>query len=329
VNAGVRERVEALVEGFAGCPVVVIGDVMLDQFLVGRVNRISPEAPVPIVQYDHEEHRAGGAANVADNVRALGGRAEIIGLVGADEAAERLVEALEARGIGRSSLVVDRSRRTTRKLRIVTDRHQQVARVDYETDEEAQGVVEQELIRQAEHWSGSAAVVVVSDYLKGTITRALMARLMAASARRGVPVLVDPKIPHIDYYAGATLVTPNHHEAEIATHRRIRSDEEAGRAARVFRERAGCASVLITRGEHGMCLFDGRDETHLPAVAREVADVTGAGDTVIATLALGLAAGGTLAEAASLANHAAGVVVGKFGAAAVSPSELLSAIAEL
>jgi D-beta-D-heptose 7-phosphate kinase/D-beta-D-heptose 1-phosphate adenosyltransferase len=137
---------------------------------------------------------------------------------------------------------------------------------------------------------------------------------------------VDPKIPHIDYYQGASLVTPNHHEAEIATHRRIRTNEEAGAAARIFQQRAGCEAVLITRGEHGMCLFDGKEETHLSAAAREVSDVTGAGDTVIATLALGLAAGGTTAEAARLANHAAGVVVGKFGAATVTKAELLEAL---
>jgi D-beta-D-heptose 7-phosphate kinase/D-beta-D-heptose 1-phosphate adenosyltransferase len=139
-------------------------------------------------------------------------------------------------------------------------------------------------------------------------------------------VLIDPKIPHIEYYRGATVITPNHHEAEIATHMRVRTDEDAARAARVFRERAACEYVLITRGERGMCLLDREEAVHFPSAAREVADVTGAGDTVIATLALAVAAGASLPEAAALANHAAGIVVGRFGAATVSPRELIDAV---
>jgi len=153
-----------------------------------------------------------------------------------------------------------------------------------------------------------------------------MTRVVTAAKAHGIPVLVDPKIPHIDYYEGATLVTPNHHEAEVATHRRIRNDGDAGEAARVFQQRARSENVLITRGEHGMCLLDGSNLTHLPAVAREVSDVTGAGDTVIAALALSIAAGATLVEAATLANHAAGVVVGRFGAATLTQGELLQAL---
>ncbi|MFB3854979.1 MAG: D-glycero-beta-D-manno-heptose-7-phosphate kinase [Vicinamibacterales bacterium] len=318
-------RVQALVAEFDHRHIVIVGDVMLDEFLVGRVERISPEAPVPVVLYEGEEQRVGGAANVAHNVTSLGGRPTLVGLVGDDEAGARLVAALGEKGIDGRGLVVDPGRRTTRKLRIVTSRNQQVARIDYEDDREADGGIEDEVVRRAEGLVEGASVIVVSDYLKGAITRNLMARVVAAAGARGVPVLVDPKIPHIDYYGGATLVTPNHHEAEVATHLRIRTETEAGEAARVFQQRARCENVLITRGEHGMCLFDGTRHTHLPAVAREVSDVTGAGDTVIATLALSLAAGATLCEAATLANHAAGVVVGKFGAATVTKSELLEA----
>ena len=171
-----------------------------------------------------------------------------------------------------------------------------------------------------------AGAIVVSDYLKGCVTRRLVGELVVLAKQQSIPLLVDPKIPHIDYYRGASLVTPNHHEAEVATHTRIRTDEEAAIAARRFRERAGCEGVLITRGEHGMWLLDGNVDGALPATAREVADVTGAGDTVIATLALALAAGATLAEAARLANHAAGLVVAKFGPATVSVEELLDAV---
>lgn len=315
-----------VVRSFTGLPIVIVGDVMLDQFVVGRVNRISPEAPVPVVEYEHDEYRAGGAANVASNIRTLGGTVELVGVVGRDQAGERLAQELEARGIGSSSLVCDGDRRTTTKLRIVTNRNQQVARIDYETDDEVTGNAESAVISQIARAAGRACVIVVSDYLKGTISQGVMTAVVRVAAEHGIPVLVDPKIPHIDYYHGTTLVTPNHHEAEVATHTRIRTHEDAARAARVFRERAGCQSVLITRGEQGMCLLDRDEEAHFPAVAREVADVTGAGDTVIATLALTLGAGAPIAQAAWLANHAAGVVVAKFGPATVTPEELIAAM---
>lgn len=321
-----RGRARALADGFPAAMVLVVGDVMLDQFLIGRVSRISPEAPVPIVHFDHEENRIGGAANVANNVVALGARAEIVGLVGADAEADVLRQALAARGVGATGLVADAARPTTRKVRVVTDRHQQVARVDYERDHEAAEPVESQLMARASALAATAGAIVVSDYLKGAITDRLVAELGKMARARGVPLLVDPKIPHIGYYGGATLVTPNHLEAEIATHMRIRTDEDARSAARAFRERAECDGVLITRGEHGMWLLHPTSEGALPATAREVADVTGAGDTVIATLALALAAGATPAEAATLANHAAGIVVGKFGPATVSVEELLAVV---
>jgi D-beta-D-heptose 7-phosphate kinase/D-beta-D-heptose 1-phosphate adenosyltransferase len=321
------DRARLIVDRFASASVLVVGDVMLDQFLVGRVERISPEAPVPIVAFDHEESRVGGAANVASNVAALGGTVHLVGLVGADAAADALRTGLEAHGIAADGLLTDHERRTTTKMRVVTSRNQQVARVDYETDTEAHGHVETALIERAAALAATVQAIVVSDYLKGTVTRTLMTRLAALAAARGVPLLVDPKIPHLGYYAGAALVTPNHHEAEVATHLRIRSEADAQVAARAFRDRARAAGVLITRGEHGMWLLDGSFEGHLPATAREVADVTGAGDTVIAALGLALAAGATSAEAARIANYAAGIVVGKFGPATVSPRELLQALA--
>ncbi len=172
----------------------------------------------------------------------------------------------------------------------------------------------------------NAGVVVVSDYMKGTITRRIVERIVAASTRRNVAVLVDPKIPHLDYYAGAGIVTPNHYEAETATHRRIRTDEDARGAAREFRDRAKCGAVVLTRGESGMCVVGRDEEGALAATAREVADVTGAGDTVIGTLALAVASGATLLEAAVLANAAAGVTVGKFGPATLTQTELIEAV---
>jgi len=204
----------------------------------------------------------------------------------------------------------------------VTTRNQQVARIDYESDREVSGAVEAKVVDQVEQIVPGVGAVLLSDYLKGVISRAVAAAAIAAANRAGIPVLIDPKVPHVDYYRGATIVTPNHHEAEAVAHMRIRSDDEARDAARKFRERAGCGNVLITRGEHGMWLHTPDGDTALDAEAREVADVTGAGDTVIGTIALGLAAGGSLPEAARLANRAAGIVVGKFGPATVTVEEL-------
>jgi rfaE bifunctional protein kinase chain/domain len=319
-----RARAQAIIQRMAESRVIVVGDVMLDQFIFGHVGRISPEAPVPVVTYNHEQHRAGGAANVALNARGLGAKVELVGVVGEDEAAGKLKELLRAAEVVPRGLVTDLERRTTTKVRIVTTRNQQVARVDYENDNEVGRAIEDAVANVISARSDGAGAIVVSDYLKGVVTRRLMAHVIATGQRRAVPVLVDPKIPHLEYYAGASLVTPNNHEAETATHVRIRSDEDARNAARVFRERARCEGVLITRGEHGMWLAHELAEGHLPAAAREVSDVTGAGDTVVATLALALASGATWAEAAQVANEAAGIVVGKFGPATVSAEELVA-----
>jgi D-beta-D-heptose 7-phosphate kinase/D-beta-D-heptose 1-phosphate adenosyltransferase len=333
-------RASDLIATFANQPVLVVGDVMLDRFIVGRVTRISPEAPVPVVRFESEHVRLGGAANVAHNITALGGRAWLVGIVGADAAAAQIRAQLAAAGVGADGLVEDRARPTTEKVRVVTERNQQVARIDYERDADAGGDVERAIVEQVTRLGRDVKALLVSDYLKGTITRPVMEALLDASRRESrsmpknasrsaerTPLIVDPKIPHLACYAGATLVTPNHHEAEIATHLRVRTDDEARQAARDFRTRAQCEAVLITRGEHGMWLSDAGAEGSIPAVAREVSDVTGAGDTVVATLALALAAGATMAEAAALANHAAGIVVGKFGPATVSREELLAALA--
>jgi D-glycero-beta-D-manno-heptose-7-phosphate kinase len=311
-----------LISRLTGRTVLVVGDLMIDHFLIGGVERISPEAPVPVVRFQQEEFRLGGACNVANTIAALGGRTELLGVVGADGEAEQLRGVLRARGIGVDGIVTDEERCTTRKVRIVTTRNQQVARIDYESEREVGRDVESSMIDRLETLVAAIDVIVISDYLKGAISRGVAAAAIEIGARARRPVLVDPKVPHIDYYRGATLITPNHHEAEAVAHVRIRSDDDAGAVARHFRERAGCENVLITRGEHGMFLHTPDADTALPAEAREVADVTGAGDTVIGTIALALAAGGSLADAARLANRAAGIVVGKFGPSTISVEEL-------
>jgi len=318
------ERARRIAGAASGARVLVIGDAMLDKFIVGRVTRISPEAPVPVVAFDHEMFRIGGAANVAHNITALGGQATLVAVTGMDDDAATLAHACREAGIA-PSLVGDASRPTTTKVRIVTDRNQQVARIDYEADVEIAGEVERRILAEIETHAPRATTIVISDYLKGCITRTVV-HSAVANAAPGVPVLVDPKIPHIEYYAGSTLVTPNHHEAEVATNTRIRSEAEARAAARQFRTRAQCANVLMTRGDQGMWLLSDESEGHLPSAAREVADVTGAGDTVIAAIAVMLAAGATMSEAARLANEAAGLSVAKFGPATVSLAELLKVV---
>ncbi|HEY3883810.1 MAG TPA: PfkB family carbohydrate kinase, partial [Vicinamibacterales bacterium] len=288
--------------------------------------RISPEAPVPVVLFDHDSYRLGGAANVAHNLTALGARVEIAGLVGDDPEAAQLTRELLAIGADTSSIVVDAARPTTRKLRVVTTRNQQVARVDYESEREAVGEIEARLAAAVTAAAGRAEVVVISDYLKGAISPAVARAAIDAARAGGRPVLVDPKVPHIDYYAGASLVTPNHHEAEAVTLLRIRSADDARAAAERFRARAHCDSVLITRGEHGMWLLGPGVECDLPAEAREVSDVTGAGDTVIAAVAVGLAGGAALADAARLANRAAGLAVARFGPVAITADDLKAAL---
>ncbi|MEO8484222.1 MAG: D-glycero-beta-D-manno-heptose-7-phosphate kinase [Acidobacteriota bacterium] len=321
-----------LVARLAGRRITVIGDVMLDHFVVGRVDRISPEAPVPVVRFEREEYRLGGAANVAHNVTALGGLVTLVGLVGDDAAGQELRRRLGELGLNADHLVADAGRPTTRKMRVVTSRNQQVARIDHENDDDVTGDACAVLLTHLRRAIAASDAVVLSDYRKGVITPEVIAAATEAATSRGIPVLVDPKVAVAGRYRGTSLITPNHHEAELMTQTVIRTSEDAASAARLLHERTG-ASVLITRGEHGMWVFDASSPsavgTSLPAVAREVSDVTGAGDTVIAVLALALAAGASLVEAAQLANVAAGLVVARFGPATVHPADLSAALSTL
>ena len=318
-----------LVSRFAGRHVAVIGDVMLDHFLLGRVLRISPEAPVPVVHFDRDEFRVGGAANVAHNIVTLGGQASLVGVVGDDRAAADLARELGAAGLPTAGLVADPARPTTSKVRVVTMRHQQVARIDYERDDDIANETERTLIDRITASAASAHALVLSDYRKGVVTRGVIDASVAAARAHRVPLLVDPKVPRPERYRGVTVITPNHHEAETMTLTSIRTVDDARLAARRLHDETG-ADVLITWGEHGMWVLDtagGKTiEEALPAVAREVADVTGAGDTVIAVIALGLAAGARLAEAARVANAAAGLVVARFGPATLTRDELSAAL---
>jgi D-beta-D-heptose 7-phosphate kinase/D-beta-D-heptose 1-phosphate adenosyltransferase len=315
-------RAHDLIGRLAGRRLLVVGDVMLDRFVIGDVARISPEAPVPVVVHERDECRLGGAANAAHNARTLGASVALVGVIGDDDEAARLTRELASRQLSASALVTVPGRRTTAKVRVVTKRHQQVARIDYETDDDLDAATEDRLMDAVDQHIAGVEILLVSDYQKGVISRRVVAQLVARAHEQSLPILVDPKVPHLEYYRGATLVTPNLAEAERAAGRRIRSMSDVRNAARAIQRSAGVEGVLITLGERGLWLSCGEIEGSLAATAREVADVTGAGDTAIATLAIALAAGAAPAEAAHLANEAAGIVVGRFGPATVTADEL-------
>ena len=321
-------RAHAIIGQFPSARVLVVGDVMLDRFVVGRVTRISPEAPVPVVLHDHDEVRLGGAANVAHNVAALGGAVTLIGVVGADTDAQALSTTMVEQQLDPSGLITAPDRRTTTKVRVVTTRNQQVARIDYETELPLSGDAERAVLAAIDAAIPDARVLVASDYRKGVLSHAVMRRLVLHAQTTGRPLLADPKVPDLRFYAGASCLTPNHLEAEAAVGFRIQSHEDARRAARAIIATAQVESVLVTLGERGLWLTYPACEGALAATAREVSDVTGAGDTVLATLALATAAGAAPHEAAALANAAAGIVVARFGAATVSADDLRALFAD-
>jgi rfaE bifunctional protein kinase chain/domain len=317
-----RNRVDQVLAGFSGKTILILGDVMLDEFIWGKVGRISPEAPVPVVEVIQETYRLGGSANVAANVLALDGTPIPIGVVGRDSASQRMEELLYHSGIEIYGLL-RADRPTTLKTRIIAH-SQQVVRTDRESKKPLSSGINRDLEALFLEYLPRAEAVVVSDYDKGVVNRELLAAILPKAHSAGIPVYLDPKVHHADYYRPITLITPNHREAELLTGMVIDGQIALEEAGRKLLQRFDCEYALITRGEEGMSLFNRAGSHHLPTFAREVFDVTGAGDTVIATLALARAGGATMEEAAILANHAAGIVVGKVGTATVSRSELLS-----
>ena len=318
-----RTRADQLISSFAGKRILVLGDMMLDEFIWGKVRRISPEAPVPVVEVSRETYHLGGAGNVAANISALEAKPVPVGLVGEDYAAARLSELLSRSGIEPSGVVSEAGRPTTLKTRIVAH-NQQIVRADRENRTPLTEPRNSALLEAFMKWLPSCSAVVVSDYDKGVVNGQLLSQALPAAQRAGVPVLLDPKVHHADYYHPITLITPNHREAELLTGMAIDNESDLQAAGRKLLQKFECPYALITRGEEGMSLFSHSGSQHLPTFAREVFDVTGAGDTVIATLALAVAAGAEMEESAILANVAAGLVVGKVGTATVSRAELLA-----
>jgi len=318
-------RAAEIAARFAGARVVVLGDLMVDRFLWGSVSRISPEAPVPVVRVERESASLGGAGNVASNVVALGGKVVPIGLHGQDDGGALLRRLFTEAGIGVQGLLSVSGRPTTIKTRIVAH-HQHVVRFDREEDGPLEDGVTQGLKMRALAALEGANALVISDYEKGALSAELLEAVLPEAERRGLPVVVDPKTRLMPYYRPVTVVTPNVREAAEASGVRLRTDADLEAAGRMLLGRLGCPWLLITRGERGMLLLasDGASLA-VPTRAREVFDVSGAGDTVVATLALALAAGASMPEAVILSNLAAGVVVGKLGTASLTTAELLDA----
>lgn len=315
------ERVNQILTDMGHSRVLILGDIMLDEYLFGAVNRISPEAPVPVVEISSTKLLLGGAANVANNIRGLGDEAVLVGTVGEDEAAVKLTQLLKESYISRDFLVNDESRPTTIKTRIIAH-SQQVVRADRESTHELDAETERRILKRFLSVSDGINAVIISDYGKGVITKSLLERVMEICLARDIFVAVDPKETHFLNYQQVSLITPNHHEAGFAYGRRIYSEQDLLEVGNGLLQKLNAKAILITRGPQGMSLFYDGDVTHIPTFAKQVYDVTGAGDTVIATFVSAICAGATMVEAAVIANTSAGYAVGELGTATITRAQL-------
>lgn len=323
-----RKRGLEILEQFDRSKVLVIGDIMVDHFIWGSVSRISPEAPVPVVEVARESLLLGGSGNVLNNIIALGGRPSLAGIIGRDDMGAWLVRKLKEIEVDTGGLVTEKGRPTTLKTRIVAH-HQQMVRFDRESRRKISAAGTRKILDHIEGVKDEVRAVIVSDYNKGVISESLLKGIREITSGNPVTICVDPKQNDFSLYRGVDVITPNHHEAARAFGLEQINGSEAPSETRIAKEAMNCLkrldikALLITRGEEGMSLFEnGGRVIHIPAAAKEVFDVTGAGDTVIGVFALSLAAGASFQEAAVLANHAAGIVVGKVGTATVSREEL-------
>jgi rfaE bifunctional protein kinase chain/domain len=316
-----------IIERFRERHVLVIGDVILDHYIWGKVNRISPEAPVPVVEVTRESFMLGGAANVAHNIVAMGGRAAVVGMSGKDISGNTLREMLRRRGVDCEGMFFE-NRPTTVKTRVIAH-NQQVVRFDREDSKYVGGRILKGVVDYIDSVRHRFDAIIISDYKKGMVSRELVKSTIrknsktSGAAHAKAFVAVDPKINHFDLYKGVSLITPNIMEASHGAGIDIKDEKTLLRAGKSLMRRLGCAAVLITRGEQGMSLFEAKGVTHIPTVARKVYDVTGAGDTVISAFTLAYVSGATMEEAAVIANHAAGVVVGEVGTAVASPEQIV------
>ena len=323
-----NRRAFAIMENFPRSRVLVVGDIMADHFIWGNVSRISPEAPVPVVEVRKDSFMLGGCANVLNNIFAMEGRVHLAGVIGTDETGKRLLAEFRRRGVDTGGIVVEAGRPTTLKTRIVAH-GQQVVRFDREDRKPVQAKSIRKILSYIESLRDDLGALVVSDYNKGVVTRPLLEGIRKVIAGRPIFTCVDPKQWDFSLYQGFDIVTPNHYEAGRAAGEEMQNGQDHVLVGMKLLQQYDFKALLMTRGEEGMSLFerDGRmRHTAFPAEAREVFDVTGAGDTVIGVLALSMAAGASFREAAYLANHAAGIAVGKAGTATVTREELKSAL---
>ena len=312
-------ELQKIVEAYEDLPILVIGDLILDRYVWGGVERISPEAPVVVVKVKGDSSRLGGAANVANNLRCLGAKVLLCGIVGDDASGKELIELLKQNEIDTSGIVVSDKRQTTVKTRVIAHA-QQVVRVDREDDDSPSIDLATELTKRFVELSKKAKGVIVSDYGKGSLDTTLFTEV---SKLNHAPVLIDPKEKNFNKYGKATFITPNRKEAQEASGLKIKNPDDAVQAGMKLLDKWGCESVLVTLGELGMVFVSKNESFHIPTVAREVYDVSGAGDTVAATFLLSVAAGASNNQAAFLANQAAGIVVRELGTVAVAKNQLL------
>ena len=321
-----RKDVESLFNMARDVRVLVVGDLMLDEYLWGKAERISPEAPVQIVEVTREDLRMGGAGNVINNLVALGCQVVACSVIGGDDNGTQLQRAFTGKGVDVSGVFEDPMRATSRKTRVVAA-NQQIVRIDRETREPISAEFEERIVSFINERKEEFRAILISDYAKGVLTEKMLETIISIARENKIPVVVDPKGKDFSKYSGASILTPNRREAEMAAGIPISNEEGLKEAARIILENVRLAALLITRSEKGMSLFLREGETvHIPTVAREVFDVTGAGDTVLAVLGVALACGRGYADAAQLANEAAGIVVGKIGTSTVSPAEIIAAI---
>jgi len=313
-----------ILAGFKGKKIAVIGDLMLDKYIVGKVERISPEAPIPIVAVESERYALGGSANVGANISTLGGNAFLLGVLGDDEAAKKLIDKAQNKGIDCSAIICDPAKTTIQKIRVL-GQSQQLLRIDYEDGNYIEPNIAEAFVtalKQINNLNG----IIISDYAKGTLTKELVKSITEFAKSKEIPVIVDPKPAHTDFYQNVSLITPNLKEAREISHLPAKNEAELEECGKFLQTKYN-SDVIITTGSKGMSIFPaGEQPKHIPTLATEVFDVSGAGDTVISTLTLAICSGATLAEAADLANHAAGIKVSKLGTAPVHLDELQDAL---
>jgi len=320
-----KDSLSSIIDKYNQFSILVIGDIILDEYIWGKATRLSPEAPVPVLDVKKHSYILGGAANVANNIYALNGKSMLCGIIGDDLYGEKFKEVLESAGMDSSHLITDSKRPTTVKTRLIAHNHQQLARVDREQRESIDTVSENKILNKVQEIINNIDLIVLSDYAKGVLTYSLCQSVIKLAKKHNKPVLVDPKGLDYSKYSGATLITPNRLEAEVAT--KSPTDTLPEKLAKTLYDSLNIENILVTLGEDGIILYNDSDIIRIPAVTSEVYDVTGAGDSLLSALALSIPASGNNLEASiALGNYSAGVAVRKIGTTTVSPEELKNII---